>query len=254
MRSQPRSLSSDTASETRFAPLHERLKRQLSEEILVGRWAPGAVLPGEVTLAQRFGVAVGTVRRALAALVAEGLLTRRPRAGTVVTGRSPEHSLRFFFRYFRLHGADGSLKRSSAVALSLEEIPAGSEDARRLCAAPGTPLLRLRRLRTVDGAPVMIDLYRIPAARVPAFPRAPERVPELLFLHLNEAYGIRITAVREELAAEPATEEDRRLLGLPDPAAVLVIEATVFDQAGSPVLLTTQRASTAMHRYVNEVS
>lgn len=251
MRSATRLLSSDTVPTDRFAPLHERLKRRLSEEILMGRLAPGAVLPGEVALAQRFGVAVGTVRRALADLVGEGLLARRPRVGTVVTGRSPEHSLRFFFRYFRLHGADGSLKRSRAVPLSLEEAPADAGEAARLGLDPGAPLLRLVRLRVVDGQPVMIDRYRIAAARVPGFPRVPEAVPELLFLHLNEAYGIRVTAVREELAAEPATAEDRRLLG--DPAAVLVIEATVFDQTGSPVLLTTQRASTAAHRYVNEV-
>lgn len=220
----------------------------------MGRWAPGAVLPGEVTLAQRFGVAVGTVRRALADLVAEGLLARRPRAGTVVTGRSPEHSLRFFFRYFRLHGADGSLKRSRALPLSLEEAPADAAEAERLGIRAGAALLRLERLRVVDGVPVMIDRYRFAAARVPGFPRAPEAVPELLFLHLLERYGIRITAVREELAAELATDEDRRLLALGDPAAVLVIRATVFDQAGSPVLLTTQRASTAAHRYVNEVN
>ena len=47
---------------------------------------------------------------------------------------------------------------------------------------------------------------------------------------------------------------EARGIALGDPAAVLVIRATVFDQAGSPVLLTTQRASTAAHRYVNEVN
>ena len=74
-------VSGDPGADAAFTPLHERVKRQVSEEILMGRWAPGAVLPGEVALAERFGVSVGTVRRALADLVAEGLLTRRPRAG-----------------------------------------------------------------------------------------------------------------------------------------------------------------------------
>ena len=47
------------------APLYEGVKRQISEAILLGKWTPGTVLPGEVALAQLFGVAVGTVRRAL---------------------------------------------------------------------------------------------------------------------------------------------------------------------------------------------
>src|SRR5262245_16243840 len=95
-------------------PLYEIVKRHISEAIVSGKWAPGTVLPGEVQLAQSFGVAVGTVRRALAELTAEGLLARRRKTGTVVTGRSAHHSLRSFFQYFRLHGIDGSLVRSRA--------------------------------------------------------------------------------------------------------------------------------------------
>jgi GntR family transcriptional regulator len=229
------------------------VKRSVSEAVLLGRWAPGAVLPGEVDLAAQFGVAVGTVRRALAALVAEGMLVRRPRLGTVVTGRSPEHSLRFFFRYFRLHGADGSLQTSRAVPLALEEEAAGADVARRLEVPVGATLIRIRRLRVVADRPAMLDEYRIPAARVPGFPRDAADLPELLYLRLLEEWGIRLTAVREELRAEVATPEDRRLLDLPDPAALLVIEAVCFDQAGQPALLATQRARTEAHRYINEV-
>src|SRR5438093_1135584 len=96
------------------APLYEQVKRHMSEAILVGEWGPGAVLPSETALSQMFGVAVGTVRRAMSDLVAEGLLSRRRKTGTVVTGRSPHHSLRFFFQYFRLHGRDGEMVRSRA--------------------------------------------------------------------------------------------------------------------------------------------
>jgi GntR family transcriptional regulator len=219
----------------------------------MGQWAPGVVLPGEVELAAQFGVAVGTVRHALAALVAEGLLARRPRLGTVVTGRSPEHSLRFFFRYFRLHGIGGSLQRSQPRTLALEDVPADPEDAAALNLTPGSALIRIHRLRLVEGRPIMADLYRIPASRVPGFPRESSALPELLFLHLLDTWGIRITAVREELRAEVATLADREHLGLPDPSALLVIDAAAFDQGGHPCLLATSRASTDAHRYINEV-
>jgi GntR family transcriptional regulator len=236
-----------------FVPLHERVKRDLSERILLGEWPPGAAIPGEVELATRFGVAIGTMRKALAALVAEGMLMRRPRVGTVVTGRSPEHSLRFFFRYFRLHGADGSLLRSHANTLSITEVPASPDDAARLGLAPADNLIRIHRLRLIEEQPVMTGIFRIPAQRVPGFPRTPAELPQLLYLFLLESWGIRVTAVRETLRAELATEEDCRLLGLPDPAAVLVIEETSFDQAGQPCLLVTHAARTDRHRYVNEV-
>src|SRR5262245_40726762 len=112
----PPSVADDTALPV---PLYEHVKRRIAEAILVGDFPPGTVLPGEVALAGQYGVAVGTIRRALADLTADGMLMRRRRTGTVVTGRTPQHSLQFFFQYFRLHGADGALLRSEAEVLSL---------------------------------------------------------------------------------------------------------------------------------------
>jgi GntR family transcriptional regulator len=234
-------------------PLHERVKRRLSEAILLGQWAPGATLPGETYLAEAFGVAVGTVRRALSSLVSEGLILRRPKVGTVVTGRSPHHSLRFFFQYFRLHGRDGSLLRSVTRNLTLAEDVATAEEALPLRIAVGDALLRFERLRLIDGTPIMRDRITLPAARLPGFARRPEDVPSLLYVYLLESYGIRIAAVREEIRAELADERDCALLGVTPPAAVLVIDEVSYDQAGNPALLGSHRAVTTDHRYVNEV-
>ncbi|GAB4176739.1 MAG: hypothetical protein OHK0024_14240 [Thalassobaculales bacterium] len=234
-------------------PLYERLKRRLSENILMGVWPPGTVIPGEERLAADYGLAVGTVRRALADLAAEGLLARRPKRGTVVTGRAPHHSLRFFFQYFRLHGRDGSLLRSSVEMLGLSAQPATAEEARRLEVPAGDMLVVIERLRLVSGQPVMLDNFRLLAARVPGFPTEQAAVPELIYRHLLDRYGIRVTAVREELEARLADAQERRLLALPDPAAVLVIDGLAIDQSGRPCALVRQVASTAHHRYVNEV-
>jgi len=235
------------------APLYERIKRHLSEAILMGTWPPGTVLPSEVTLSKTLGVAVGTLRRALGDLVAEGMLARRRKTGTVVTGRSPHHSLRFFFQYFRLHGRDGELLRSRVRMISATVRPALPQEAESLRLATGSSVLHLHRVRLVDGFPVMHDRLVLPAARVPAFPTALEEIPELLYLFLVEQYGIRIAAVREQLSAELATKEDRRLLSLKSPAAILAINEIAFDQNGLPTIFGTHRATTERHSYVNEV-
>lgn len=235
------------------APLYEIVKRRLSEAILLGQWRPGAVLPSEIALAQNFGVAVGTMRRALSDLAAEGLLTRRRKTGTVVTGRAPHHSLRFFFQYFRLHGMDGALLRSTPQVLSIARAPAAPEETARLALESGAEVLRIHRLRLVEGRPVMRDHYVFPAARLPGFPLTPADAPELLYLHLLERYGIRISAVREHITAELADPEDLRLLALSPPAAVLMIDEISYDQSGAPTILGRHRASTAQYCYLNEV-
>jgi len=181
------------------------------------------------------------------------MLSRRRKTGTVVTGRTPHHSLRHFFQYFRLHDRDGGLVRSTAKVLSVGVARANRQESSSLQLAPGAEVVHVHRLRIVGGKPVMRDRLVLPAAAVPDFPTVPARVPELLYLHLIERYGLRVSAVREQITAALADAEDRRLLKLKSPAPLLVIDEVAFDQSGAPVLLGSHRATTAGHCYVNEV-
>lgn len=234
-------------------PLYEHVKRRMSEAILMGAWSPGTVVPGEVALAAQYGVAVGTIRRALGDLTAEGMLMRRRRTGTVVTGRTPQHSLRYFFQYFRLHGADGSLLHSVPEVLALARGVAATAEVAEFGLEKDSEVIRLHRRRNVDGRPVMHETFTLPAARLPDFPYTSREVPDLLYLHLLEHYGIRVSQVRESVTAELATAEDRRLLALRAPAPVLVIDEIAYDQAGTVVLLSHHRATTKGFCYINEI-
>jgi GntR family transcriptional regulator len=235
-------------------PLYEHIKRQMAEAILVGSWPPGTVLPSEVALAARFGVAVGTVRRALSEMTAEGLLARRRKTGTIVTGRSPHHNLRNFFQYFRLHDGSGALLRSTARVLSLAKDAASAAEAAIFGIGAGADLVRINRLRLVKQRPVMHEAMAMPAARLPDFPRQAADLPQLLYLHLLERYGIRLSAVRESVTAALATEEDRELLELGEPAAVLVIDETAYEPSGAAILTCRRRATTEGYCYINEIS
>lgn len=234
-------------------PLYEVVKRQITEAIMMGKWSAGTVLPSEIALSQMFGVAVGTIRRALMDLTNEGLLSRRRKTGTVVTGRTPQHSLRFFFQYFRLHGLDGSLQNSTSDVLSLEQRQASEEECAGLRLESPADVIAVHRLRSVGGKPVMHEVMALPAHLLPGFPDKREDVPALLYLFLLDRYGIRISAVREQIAADMATEEDSRLLQLDLPSAVLTIDEVAYDQSAVPVLVAKHRATTRSHRYVHEV-
>jgi GntR family transcriptional regulator len=234
-------------------PLYELVKRQLAEAIMIGKLEPGAVLPSEVALSQTYGVAVGTIRRALMDLTNDGLLSRRRKTGTVITGRKPQHSLRLFFQYFRLHGLDGSLSKSVTTVTSLDQTTASAEDAEKLQIEKGAPIVRFHRYRTIDDRPIMHETLTLLQERVPNFPERKEDIPSLFYLHLLDHHGIRISAIREQVGADLATEDDARWLNLKLPAAVLTIDEVAYDQMAVPVLISAHRATTANHRYVNEV-
>lgn len=63
-------------------PIHQQIKADLLEQIEAGLYE--SRVPNELDLARDYGVARTSVRRAMAALVAEGVLTRSPGRGTFV--------------------------------------------------------------------------------------------------------------------------------------------------------------------------
>jgi GntR family transcriptional regulator len=237
----------------RPVPLYEHVRQQISESILIGALPEGTVLPPEAILAERYRVAVGTVRRALGDLAAEGLVSRRRRTGTVVTGRAPQHSLRFFFHYFRLHAANGALVRSDTAVTRLRRKRASPAQAVALGIAPGGPVVEIERLRRVEGRPVMQECVVLDETRVPGFPTQAAAVPALLYLYLAETHDLRLVAVREHLTAGLATAAERAALKLPRPAAVLRIASVAYDANGRTLLVGRHAANTARHVYVNEV-
>lgn len=74
----------DHAPDTRPATLHARIRSEVEARILSGEWQPGDRLPTETELMARYGCSRMTVNKAMASLVAAGLISRNRRAGTVV--------------------------------------------------------------------------------------------------------------------------------------------------------------------------
>ena len=67
----------------------QRVYLSLREDISTRVYTPGQNLPGEIKLASEFEVSRVTVRRALDALCAEGLVERRAGSGNVICNNSP---------------------------------------------------------------------------------------------------------------------------------------------------------------------
>ena len=71
-------------------PLADQIARQVRDLVDDGSWPPHYRLPSEPALAQQLGVNRGTVRRALATLAEERLLTTVRGRGTFVASRAVE--------------------------------------------------------------------------------------------------------------------------------------------------------------------
>lgn len=122
-----RSLSGRLAAGT--APLYKEVEREILECLAAGEWKPGDRLPSETELAQRFGVAVFTLRAGIQKLVDFGILLRRQGKGTFVAlhGARPLRN-----QFLRIYQNDGAQARWTRELLSFEKTRADDAVAQML--------------------------------------------------------------------------------------------------------------------------
>ena len=115
----------------------------------------GSPLPGEKALAQEFGVARMTIRKALDLLVSWGLVERRHGSGTFVSRKDVHHettNLTGLVEVLRQQG-----KEVQSKVLQFEVMPAPPAIASQLRIQVDERIYFSRRVRYVDGKPLMLE-------------------------------------------------------------------------------------------------
>lgn len=214
-------------------PTHVRIRNDLLHEIESGAFVGDARLPGEVELAERYGVTRMTVRQALAALVNEGMLVRRQGVGTFVAQNAAKRR-----NMSRLTGftedmlGDG---REVQTRLLMQQIePPSDELAAALQLARGAHVVHVARLRVVDGHPMIVQRSWVPYDRCPGLWNE-SLVNDSLYATLRERYGIQLRRADQRIGAEAAGDELAGLLELPLGAPLLRVERVTFDAGNVPV-------------------
>lgn len=207
---------------------------QLAQELNRGLYGPGARLPGERELAVRLGVSRVTLRTALTALETEGRLSRSAQRGWFVPAQvvgEPPSTLQSFTEMARARGL-----RPTARVLKQEVHPATLDEAERLRVAPTSPVLRIERLRGLDGRPVCFDVVALPVDRVPALVDA-DLTDASLYETLRERCGISIHRSGYSVMAATADTALATLLETAVGAAVLIGDEIAYTSDGTPVLV-----------------
>ncbi|KUN77005.1 GntR family transcriptional regulator [Streptomyces griseoruber] len=215
-----------------MAARHEEIADALRRAIDREEYTVGARLPAETDLAARYGVSRGTVRQAVAALTAEGLIGSRQGARRVVLASRRSQSfaeLRSFAEWARAMG-----REATGQVVAQQYQPAGHEDAVRLQLPLGTPVLHVLRVRGLDGEPVLLErtVYAdwISPAVEPIEPDCPSVTQRLLDdTGLVFAYGEHV------IDAVAAGAQDAELLGVRRTSPLLRVRRVTTTHEGRPV-------------------
>jgi GntR family transcriptional regulator len=215
-------------------PLYAQVRMGLEKRLSGGEWRPGDRIPGEPELCLEYGVSRPVVRQALQELAMAGAVVRRKGLGTFVAepkvvSRSLVHSLVGFYEDMERMGL---ATETRVLDQSLQ--PAGERIGSRLDLDALTPVVRISRVRSVGGHPVVLVSSYLPYALCPGLIQADLR-HQSLYAYLDQEYGLRIGAGRREIEAVLASDEEARWLEVERGAPLLRLESVSFLPDGRPM-------------------
>ena len=204
--------------------------RSILEE-LIGTLRPGDPLPSERELAERYDLARMTVRAEITRLAGEGLVERVQGRGTFVAEPrvAQAAALSSFTEDMKARG----LMAGSRV-LGQETMPADAIVARGLDVELGTPVVRLRRVRTADGDPMAVEEAFLDATRFAGLADA-ELEGASLFDVLESTFGVRFPAADQRVVAIEIVGEDANLLHVAPGRAGLKFHTILLDEDERPL-------------------
>lgn len=226
-----------TRSRPRRPLLTDVVRDRLRSVIVSGEFPAGSWLPNESALCDRFSVSRVTVREAVRVLVEEGYVVRVHGVGTHVVPRPPlHHSLDVNFSYMRLIAASGRVPGSRC--LSARRVGATRLVAERLDLAPGAPVVKLERVRTADGEPVIVSVDYI-AAPIMGSGLGKRRLQRSIYELLGEL-GHSVHHGEASLAPAVADAWSSRILCCEPGTLLQRIDQVDFDADGNRVMYSQE--------------
>ncbi len=212
-------------------PRYRRIADELIGDIRAGRWQPGDTLPGDIELTQRFGVGRHTVRAALQQLEGLGLISRRPRVGTVLLATTPRSAYTH-----SVQATDGLLQYPPDSPLRVESsdaVTVGRQLASALRLPLGSDWHHLGGVRaSPDAGPPLcwVDVYLLPelAPVVERLGDGSRRIFELI----EEMSGRRVARVTIDLQAAALPSRLAHALEVPGGSPALAITRRFYDDDG----------------------
>ncbi len=213
-------------------PLYYRIESILRQKIRQGDFQPGSCLPNEEVLAREYSVSRTTLRQALASLEFEGLITRKRGLGTFVSEepaavRVPQYS--------------GSIEdlvalsaRTTVTLLRSEFIEPPEPIRNSLMLKTGERVLRLEKVRQIDGAPFSYVVNYLPFEIGRGLQNLNLSEKPLLVI-LEDSLGLKASDAIQTIEAAIADYSIASLLEIRVGDPVIKVERTVFDEKRRPL-------------------
>lgn len=214
---------------TSSQPLYYQVLTDIRNQVELGTLRPGDKLPSEKELMEHYHVSRVTIRKALQELSALGITVHRKKRGNFIaklngTRESPKS--RSLFQTIKESG-----HRPSSRILSMSTIFASSKQATRFSVSPGTPLIKIVRLRLADDVPFAVGSMMLPSDIFEGI--NPWEMENRSMIEIMERdYNIKISHSLQTLYPRFPSKEEMELLNLESKKPLLEIDSDTVNDAG----------------------
>jgi GntR family transcriptional regulator len=154
----------------------------------------------------------------------DGLLVRHQGRGTFV---SEYDDARILFHFFKLMPDGGPAALPTSRVASVKESSAGSEERERLGLSKGDRVIRLKRVRMLEGRAAIVETISVPAALFPGL--LSYDVPNNLYALYASGFGVKIVRAEERIKAVTPNADSAKRLGAAKGTAALQIDRVARD-------------------------
>jgi len=139
--------------------------------------------------------------------------------------------------------------RPESRALSRQRTRASREDSAAIGLGDTAEVIRITRVREIDGEPILYEHILLDAARFGSLEKQPEILPNTLYQLYQMEMGATVHQAREALRAVSADGDCARELGVPTGTPLLHIRRIALDYSGAPLELRLSWVNTASLHY-----
>ena len=230
---------------TRSTPLYLQIAANLKQHIIAGEWREGEAVPSERELCSLTDASRVTVRKAIEELISAGLLSRRQGSGTVVNRviETKNDALGSFSDEAAARGGTpGTIWIVRTIARPTED------EANILKIGRDSEVVRLGRVRLLDGEPLAIEHALVPRQHLPPLDDLGDSLYQALDVKGNRPVG-----GTQSIHASLATPTEAGLLSIAEQSAVLRIERVTRNASGDVVELTRSVYRGDRYKFVSEL-
>jgi GntR family transcriptional regulator len=230
-------------------PLYKQVEQRILQCLADGEWKPGEQLPTENQLAERFGVAVFTIRAGIGELAGANILVRKQGKGTFVARHS---RLRQRYQFSHIHDTSGRQILPGRELLSFVKGTATPQESARLSLPPDgkAPVFRLAMVSVDEGQTVATLDIVLPARLFSGLTASAVRnAQENLYAAYQDECGVNVIRIEEHIHAALATAGEAKTLKIRSGNPVLRVERTAYTYRNMPVEFRTRVFDATKYHY-----